>query len=140
MIHGYIELLPTGSKTLTKVDSPFGCVGCISTQPRSVRMEMLKSKTCLERVSRSLHVKNPCDNHGSLNIGFWLQLCSWDLKNIPIHILNNCEIPIYTYISLRNHNPFIYLSAQIVPICIYNLIIHQKHFSIIQYTLIYMKH
>ena len=32
------------------------------------------------------------------------------LKTPPIHILNNCEIPTYTYISQRNHNPFIYLS------------------------------
>ena len=50
-------------------------------------------------------------NHGGVSTwDFGYRCAAGILKTPPIHILNNCEIPTYTYISQRNHNPFIYLS------------------------------
>ncbi|CAG2237823.1 unnamed protein product [Mytilus edulis] len=69
----------------------------------------------LENTKIDLEARNnDGQTHGGVSTwDFGYRCAAGILKTPPIHILNNCEIPTYTYISQRNHNPFIYLSAQI---------------------------
>lgn len=55
-------LLPTSSKTLVKVGRPFGCVRCIRTQSRQIRIGKLNPMLRVKRIPRSLHVENLCNN------------------------------------------------------------------------------
>lgn len=57
---------------------------------------------------------NSCFPHkrGGGDVATWeflVQVSGLELKNTPIHILNNCEIPPCTYNLQQNHNQYIYV-------------------------------
>ena len=94
------SLLPIGSKTLAKVERPFGCAGCMNSQSRPVRIGTLNPM--------------PRECHALCTLRT-LATALWGVRRWPDARQNFCPYPIY---------PHFLVAVQISPTIIPNVLIN----------------